>query len=173
MEKRYKFYEKEYLNLIEENKVVAGKRDFAFGLLTSLIVVTIIPLLDMIIEMEPFGLKLATLIIFAIFCINVLVSIIFTMYVNFKKFREYEIKSLQEVEDGYDELEGKYITQPEKLEQEVENGYVKYYIKKYDELYKAIDSRRERVEILFKILAVNISWEVILGILVIISKIFF
>lgn len=173
MEKRYKFYEKEYLNLIEENKVVAGKRDFAFGLLTSLIVVTIIPLLDMIIEMEPFGLKLATLIIFAIFCINVLVSIIFTIYVNFKKFKEYEIKSLQTTEDNYNDLKRSYAGQPDRLEEEIENGYVDYYIEVHDALRKAIDNRRKRVSILLVILTVNISWEVIIGILVIISKIFF
>lgn len=173
MKEVIEFYERQYLNLLEENKGVAEKRNFAFGLLTSFIVITIFPILEMILEIKLFGLKLTALIFFAIFCINVLVSIGFMIYINFMKFKEYEITDLQETEDSYNELCQKYGTDTEGLQEEINNGFRIHYIQVYNALYEAIQERRKRINLCLWILTINISWEIIISIFIIINKIFF
>ena len=166
------FYEKQYLNLLEENKGVAEKRNFAFGLFTSLIVITIFPILEMILAINSFALRVTALTFFAMFCINILVNIAFIIYINFMKFKEYEITNLQETEDSYNEICDRYVTDKEGLEKEINKGFREHYIQVYNALYKAIQERRKRINISLLILTINILWEIIICIFIIINKIF-
>mgnify|MGYP001090594977 CR=1 FL=1 len=179
------FYKEQYEEIKTKCKDLSDEKEKTMQIFTTLIIVAIIPLLNMITEMKVFGYKLATYIVFAVLIVATGVTLFFTVYIYLKTKKEIEIGDIEETKEQVDEIKRNFkdIIQPgftEKQIEFVENArdefldehFQRYYIDLYKRQYKIYNNRYNLLNKYYISIVANIFLEIVVAILIMISKIF-
>ena len=187
------FYKEQYEEIKTKCKDLSDEKEKTMQIFTTLIIVAIIPLLNMITEMKVFGYKLATYIVFAVLIVATGVTLFFTVYIYLKTKKEIEIGDIEETKEQVDEIKRNFkdIIQPgfteireklEKMQLEVsitkdlskilDEHFQRYYIDLYKRQYKIYNNRYNLLNKYYISIVANIFLEIVVAILIMISKIF-
>lgn len=179
------FYKSQYEHMIEVNKNFSDKKEKALNIFTSVVILVVFPILNMIKQMPIFGYQLAAYVIFTILLVGICFNLIITLKQYAKRHYEIEIEDLEKwrkMVETYEQKMDKQIEKTDKknaesLERMKEKNkrtiIEQYYAAAYNKMLENYEKKSKSLDHYYWILAVNIAIELILAILIIINIIFF
>lgn len=179
------FYKDRYDHMLEENRIIGEKKEKTLNIFTSIIILAIFPILNMIKEIKIFGYQLTVYIVFAVLLVGVLVTIFATLRQYAKKYEEIEIGSLkkfQKEQQEYEKNADKIIQSANDASEKEELTRIKekfniekvenYYSVAYDKLLSNYEEKNKALKHYYWWIIYDVFFEVIVAILLIINIIF-
>jgi len=181
-----KFYKEQYEEIKKKNNDLTKYKENTMKIFTSFIVVTILPLLNMITPMKLFGYKLACYIVFAVLLLVTGITLLLTILLYIRNDMQTEVvdlakinKKVRDTNTEFDKLLSEEQWSDDNIQyingvrnETISNFLDRYYIELYDKNFESYNKRNSVLSWYFAVIVVNLIIEIALAILIIISKIF-
>ena len=179
------FYKNQYELIKKKNEELLERKENTMKIFTTVIIVVIFPLLNMILELKGFGYKLAFYIVFAILMLTVSFTLFYTVWLYLKRYKTTVSEDLGNTKELENQINSRYdevISNEQNLEMRenlckrrkrlFKNIEDVYYIELYREQLKNYRKKLIDLKIYYGAIIFNIIFETTLAVLIIIGKIF-
>lgn len=179
------FYKDQYELVKKKNEELLERKENTMKIFTTIIIVVVFPLLNMILGFKKFGYKLACYIVFTILMATVAITLFYTVFLYLKRYKTTvpeNLRNTKELEnqiyDRYSEIINNELDEKikeilcnkrKKLFKDIEDSY---YIDLYREQLENYYKKLADLKIYYGAIVVNIIFEAVLAVLIVIGKIF-